>query len=349
MSLPRSIEQNYFPSLDGFRALAISTVLISHIYYGRNNVFSTFLSGAWGVNLFFVISGFLITTLLIKERARTGTVSLVSFYTRRALRIFPAAFLFLSAMVILNREYDLGITLSNFITAALYVKNLPISTGGSGWYLGHFWSLSAEEQYYLLIPGLLSIGYLAFRRAAVALIVLAHLAIVLHFHWGKDSVALAWATAILGNQISLLVGSLAAWYACDGKLIAKPVSSATSVALLFASMALHAGFVPALPTTLATSLSAVCLAYLVVGSIQKSDSVFFRILNSTPMKKIGLLSYSVYLWQQIFTYKPFIITLELNTWLAVIVNLAALGIVSVASYYCVERYFLRLKTRFVRT
>lgn len=140
--LPEFILSKYYPSLDGFRALACLAVIISHLAFGIRGRPLDFL-GDWGVDFFFVLSGFLITTLLIKEQGTHGSISLSLFYTRRALRIIPAAMIFLILMLGLNSIYRLGIPYHDFAAAALYVKNLPLNLSSgpkSSWYLAHFWS-----------------------------------------------------------------------------------------------------------------------------------------------------------------------------------------------------------------
>ncbi|HMC86217.1 MAG TPA: acyltransferase family protein, partial [Chitinophagaceae bacterium] len=105
-----------------------------------------------GVKLFFVISGFLITTLLIKEKIKTNTINLKKFYIRRFLRIFPVFYLFLIVIIVLNFVLHLAIPWYIFLTAALYLTNFFIYQ--THWTMVHFWSLSVEEQYYLVWPAL---------------------------------------------------------------------------------------------------------------------------------------------------------------------------------------------------
>lgn len=144
----------YVAALDGIRGLAISAVVISHARTG--GVFSSYMParfrGWHGVDLFFVLSGFLITTLLIEERVVSGRISIRGFYIRRARRLLPALGMMLLVYSILE-----GSTAHALHTAAvygLYFGNIHQDIWGTAQYngLNHLWSLAEEEQFYLLWP-----------------------------------------------------------------------------------------------------------------------------------------------------------------------------------------------------
>ncbi|RYE28202.1 MAG: acyltransferase, partial [Sphingobacteriaceae bacterium] len=146
--VPPVLNQNYLPSLDGLRALSILMVVGSHVLIGQN-VHSTFLysifNGALGVSIFFIISGFIITTLLMKELIYTKDINLKNFYIRRFLRIIPLAYLFLFVLIGLNQIFDMRINFSGFLLAFLFLKNFVGSETDPA--TTHYWSLSVEEQY----------------------------------------------------------------------------------------------------------------------------------------------------------------------------------------------------------
>lgn len=137
------------PSLDGLRAVSISLVVVGHWTELR---YHSVVAGAFanlGVKIFFVISGYLITSLLLKEYEKSSTIQLRGFYTRRAYRILPAAIIFkLPVFVIYWHE----LCWYHLAAAALYLANLDFL---HPWFLGHLWSLSVEEQFYFLWPGVL--------------------------------------------------------------------------------------------------------------------------------------------------------------------------------------------------
>lgn len=346
MEPPHYINQKYFPSLNGYRALAILAVIVGHVLPRSDWYILKAFSGTWGVDFFFVISGFLITTLLIKERERTGTISLSKFYIRRSLRIFPVAFLYIAVLYFFNAFYNLRISSTSFITAALYIKNLPIADSGDIWYLGHFWSLSVEEQYYLVVPALLSAGYVTFKRSAYALIICGCISVVLSFHVYKASVVIAFVESILVWQIPLFIGSLTSIYLCERRFTLPALGSLASITLLVGSGVLHTRLLMYIPNVLQGILSTLCFSALIVSGIQMNNSAFHRLMNGRVLAEIGILSYSLYIWQQIFTYKQFIVNIESMPNMSILCNLVLLALVSGSSYYLFERHFLRIKSKF---
>ncbi len=347
LPIPDFIDQKYYPSLDGLRAIAIFAVIIAHI----SGTSADFL-GFWGVYLFFVRSGFLITTLLIREKQRTGTISLRLFYARRALRIFPAAFFFIIAMLIFNKIYDLGISNKDFITTALYIKNIPFAMEDRSWYLGHFWTLSVEEQYYLFAPLIILVSYSYFRVISVILILCSYTVAFFAYHersslFGLGSTPLIYAASLLEFQIPLFIGSLTSLLICEGKIKIPSVGSFLSVLIILVSLLFQSEYLHfIIPTLFVSTLSSLCFAVLIVSGIQNDGGWFFYILNTNIIKRIGVLSYSIYIWQQIFTRSQFLIENN-NPPLSMVYNILALLIVSCFSHYVVERYFMRLKASFV--
>jgi len=148
----RFLETKIFPSLDGLRALSIIAVVWHHTH-GEIVGWPITGRGFLGVDLFFEISGFLIVTLLLRERRRTGTINLRNFYVRRFLRIFPPyyAMLFvIGAVALIGKGKTSAATLHEWPFALLYVSNLvPMES-----LLSITWSLSTEEQFYLVVPAI---------------------------------------------------------------------------------------------------------------------------------------------------------------------------------------------------
>lgn len=145
----------YRPQLDGLRALAIAVVLASHLWPRSSPAVSHYLpEGYWGVELFFVLSGFLITRLLWIDRAtmrrKEGSAAslIATFYARRALRIFPTYYLALAYALVAG----LGLTISTLPWFAAYLGNVHIFLTGASGSTNHLWSLAVEEQFYLLWP-----------------------------------------------------------------------------------------------------------------------------------------------------------------------------------------------------
>src|ERR1043165_7467655 len=138
------------PSLDGLRAVAILMVCLSRLAQTKGSPLHNFSSfGNLGVRIFFVISGMLITRLLVAEDAHRGAISLRNFYFRRAVRIFPAMWFYMAVMLALRAAGAVSLEPNDNLHAFTYTVNYDQHRS---WYIGHLWSLSVEEQFYLLWP-----------------------------------------------------------------------------------------------------------------------------------------------------------------------------------------------------
>ena len=147
----------YYPKLNSLRAIAIILVLIEHFAYAIGSHFS---AGYYGVDLFFVLSGFLITNILLKKNDNTNFKNWVNFIGRRALRIFPIYYLTILLLLILDYQP----LKKELLYVATYTYNyaweyfeLPLSN------ISHFWSLAVEEQFYLVWP-IIVLSFLKFKR-----------------------------------------------------------------------------------------------------------------------------------------------------------------------------------------
>jgi peptidoglycan/LPS O-acetylase OafA/YrhL len=150
----------YRPDLDGLRAIAVGLVILSH---ARLAVFAN--GGDVGVTVFFVLSGWLITILLLAEREQTGRIDLPAFYGRRVRRLGPALLLLLIVVFALDVVGGWPTIALSIGSTLFYVSNWVQATGTSVGFLGHTWSLSIEEQFYLVWPSVLIV--LGARRAGV--------------------------------------------------------------------------------------------------------------------------------------------------------------------------------------
>jgi peptidoglycan/LPS O-acetylase OafA/YrhL len=314
------------PSLDGLRAISISLVVLSHLVKWKHVSLDVIGSyGALGVHVFFVLSGYLITNLLLREYERSSTISLRDFYIRRAYRIFPAAFVFLAVVVVL---YWHQMRWYHVAAAVFYVANMDPSRP---WIFGHLWSLSIEEQFYLLWPFavkkwhrhrtaiLLGVFLFTpvFRTALYAFKV--HNGLVASLPAEADQLAIGCLLAIFAPRCWKISGYLAV-----GMLLAMifiPWFPATSPArTLFMLFGLR-------------PLLHVSIAGLVLHVIQ----VPYRALNWGPVAWLGQISYSVYLWQELFCSNA---SLHFGYFL-LLPTLAC----ACLSYYLVERPMLRLREK----
>lgn len=174
------------PSLDGLRALSVFAVILGHTnseWLDRIPFNRLFRDGERGVVMFFVISGFIITHLLLKELAQQGRISLKRFYLRRTLRIFPPFYVYLLTIAILSLLDWVQVTPASMLAAATYTWNYLPWAGG--WVIGHCWSLTLEEQFYLLWPGCIAIfGRRASLSIAVGIILFSPLSrVATYYAW----------------------------------------------------------------------------------------------------------------------------------------------------------------------
>ena len=346
-------------TLDGLRGVAVLLVVGDHTVGALTDgtgalpgILSTLSSGSVGVTLFFVLSGYLITGLLVRERTRTGRVAFGAFYRRRTLRILPAFSVFLGVVALLAAAGLVDVSGVQLLSAALFAWNY--SPAADGWWLGHTWSLAIEEQFYLLWP--LALAFLHPRRAcwiaaaylaAAPVIRVANYVLVegarddvwMMFHARADAL-------LLGCLIALLpTAHPEVWQRARGLAAARATVPLALVALVGSSALSRAyGGYWELPFGL-TVIALAGGALLLVAVARETPDVFTRILRWRVLTTVGLISYSLYLWQQVFL-APEGIALPVvgGSPLAVVAAFAAAAL----SYLVVERPFLKLKDRLGR-
>ncbi|MGZ3944226.1 MAG: acyltransferase family protein [Mucilaginibacter sp.] len=362
-AVPDYLQGRNYPALTGVRGVAIVIVLLYHL--GINRLlrhFDGWLVGRMGVDIFFVLSGFLITTLLTREKIESGHIALKQFYIRRALRIVPVAYLFLVVMLLVNHFFDFGINAKSFIYGFLYLKNLPISGINDNW-TTHLWSVSVEVQFYLLFPLLLWIDI----NKAAMLAAIAVIGILICSLLGFNHIGIFYSNAALytfcrammdafwEGPFAILIGCLFSILAFNGIINTgrfKNVSFLTCLLFIIAVIIRSRTFY-FYTTYLSEFLFDVLIGFVIVLSID-SHSWFTRLLNTRFLFWMGTLSYSIYIWQQIFVWMPapwpdsdFAGRSGIPLFLLVeALRLAGMIGTACLSYYFFERKFLKLKTRF---
>ena len=344
-SVPTTPGPRRIPSLDGLRAISIVLVMVSHLIgtdhfpVRDGGALAPFGDlGYLGVRIFFVISGFLITTLLVREHEKTGTISLREFYVRRAFRIFPAAYVFVGVMLLLGALGVFQFRDRDALHALTYTMNYHYLRS---WELGHLWSLSVEEQYYLLWPALvLLVGPPRVAKLALAMIVLAPVMRVLAWFlmpYRDDVMAEAYPCVMdaiaAGSLLAVLQPRLAGLRAYD-RFVRSRAFWLVPVVMLAMNRQLRVSF----DVTLGIPLQIAAIAVIVDRVVRVDRGHVFRLLNWAPMVWLGTLSYSLYLWQE-----PF-----LNHKAHALVNVFPLNVAlalacAVASHYLVERPFFRFR------
>jgi peptidoglycan/LPS O-acetylase OafA/YrhL len=162
------VSHTYFPAFDVFRGIGIVFVMLAHTPTRGDILAPIRPIGALGVHMFFALSGFLITYRFLEEKEQTGRIDLRAFYRRRVRRILPPALIYLAALAVMGPWLHLLPAKLGEIWASLFFYR-NIAPGG--WYTGHFWSLSLEEQFYLFWPVLLVAAGKSARLAALLIIV----------------------------------------------------------------------------------------------------------------------------------------------------------------------------------
>lgn len=341
----------YRPELDGLRGFAVILVLLDHAGVAgfRSN------GGAVGVGLFFVLSGFLITALLLEEDAKGGGIDLKAFWRRRFVRLLPALVVLL-AVVVPGFHLAGGTTAGPRGVAAilLYVGNWSRVAGESLYPIGHTWSLAVEEQFYIVWP-LLLVGVLRWRRTALVpttatlLAVSAGLRVWFWFTHGDPTLRAYFATDT--NAFMLLAGCLAAMLLrSDMRLEASPIVGWVS----FAGLLIISG-IPVIVsvetgvlllddswTYLAAPLLTTLFGSVLCIWLGQATSTAWK---WTPLASVGRISYGLYLW-----HLPILLAWgsqirPVQGRLVETVALMAMSVVAAAaSWYGVERPLMRFKT-----
>jgi peptidoglycan/LPS O-acetylase OafA/YrhL len=326
-------------TLDGVRAVSICFVLFAHaLGTGVLPMFAAAHAFAdIGVRSFFVLSGFLITTLLLRERARHGQISLRGFYLRRALRIFPAFYAYLAVVLVLRAAGYVSASDSDLAFAGTYTMNFHAERA---WYVGHLWSLAVEEQFYLAWP--LTLVMLGTQRAlgvAVAAIAVAPLVRVGLWYFRPDLRDLT-DQAFPCVFDALATGCVLA-IARDGleasERYRRLLDSRWFWAIPIGCAALTLVTRPWFGLGIAMTLANVGIALTVHRCVSRPTSAVSAFLEHPILVRIGVLSYSLYLWQQLFLNR------HSNAWINTFpVNLAFAFLVAALSYRLIERPFLRV-------
>lgn len=350
---PTEPGSSYLPALDGLRALAITSVLLYHDNW-------LVPGGYLGVDIFFVISGFLITSLLIREYGRNGNIDLKHFYLRRALRLFPALWTLLAIATAFALMFPRAPQAPHIWRGVgyslIYLSNWanardPFLLGP----FGHTWSLAIEEQFYFLWPLVLWSLLKYTKRWRTVLIVTLALAAMsairrldLSYHgtspWRiyngsdtrADSLLVGCGTAILMTNDRLkdliVVKMVSKWLAVGGIALIGYLMATTSLE--------WSGYGRGMFSVVAMAASAILVALLL-----DRDWLLTRLLSTRIFIWAGQLSYSLYLWH--YPIYQFMKSGRLGVSEHVLMPLRILLalLAAVGSFYLIERPFLRLKSR----
>ena len=356
----------YFPGLNGIRALAAILVIVCHIdewsyrfglastdYYKR-------LMGAYAVVMFFVLSGFLITYLLIKEKEKFGTISYRKFYTRRILRIWPVYYivLFIGAFLVIYFNPQLWHSRNIYVTSLFYflmVPNLVHNFGYRADIFGVLWSIGAEEQFYAFWPFIIKNSKIIIRSILIFLCVYLAMKFILTTQVQSTIKFHKWLHFVSFDYMA--VGAIAAWLYHKQHRILKvlyhPISQVFCWLFLLISIFHEPIHIPVLPS-FDRNYHAVVYAIIIlnVGTNPKTlVSLENRLCNF-----LGKLSYGIYAYHFIIlfllslTVKDFLGNIEsdlIKRMMMFALGISGTVLVSYLSYTYVESWFLRKKEKFM--
>ena len=303
-------------TLDGWRGIAIALVLFDHVQHALLYRYMRpwTQTGTHGVTIFFVLSGFLITSNLLK-----GPGDLKRFYIRRFFRLMPAAWTYLAVLLFIDSLTHIHATsLAEFLACVLFYRNFFIASAPS--LAGHFWSLSIEEQFYMFWPCILL--FAGARRcrwiAAAGAVACAAVRWIFWAHYNHDAIDLQ--TQVRAD--ALLVGCLLALLFSETRIRAAAARwskfwTLPALAALLCGMAFFHRIPPL--------FECVAIAALIAASVLHPHSIFSRPLAFAPLAWLGTVSYSFYLWQELFM--PF-----RSLWALCL----AMPLVALCSYYLIE-------------
>ncbi|HEY5327827.1 MAG TPA: acyltransferase, partial [Mucilaginibacter sp.] len=277
-----------------------------------------------------------------------NNISLKSFYIRRALRIFPVAYLFILVLIVLNIVFKLNVSVINFLGAGLYLMNFSsfFRKYYSADQTGHFWSLSVEEQFYLIVPFILKKNFKVYLLVILSIIFVLPLFICLQYACPALNKGILYAfTHYLIKFQAIAVGCLFSVLTFKYPIGKNIIKTKVIFNILAISTILYIQYDNffSVKSVFSSLLISLLVGYIIITNIIPGNDFIFKILNAGFLKTIGILSYSIYIWQQLFTYynknlPAFMVTFPLNV--------VCLIIVSCCSYYLYEKPFLKLKARF---
>ncbi len=342
---------HYLPALDGIRAVAVVGVLLYHASV------AWIPGGFLGVDVFFALSGYLITTLLLLERRDTNRIDLVGFWSRRARRLLPALFAVTVFVIVYARFFADPVELSRLagdaLAALLYVANWRFIFTNQSYFeqfaapspLRHTWSLAIEEQWYLVWPIVVSLGYRAGRHAsrnwAIGLVAVAGVSALWMawlFHPDADPSRVFYGTDTRAQP--LLLGAALAFALNErtlSRLTGYVLEGLGAAGLLAIALLFHFGNDQAAWMYRGGYLLVACVTCVVIAIVvQPSPSVAKTALAFGPLPLIGRLSYGLYLWH----WPIYVLLTEERTgrsgFTLLFLRLAVTGVVATLSYNFIE-------------
>lgn len=355
----------YLPGLNGLRAIAALAVVISHITLGlgefglNNKIFGTDIAGnasgltlaGHGVTIFFTLSGFLITFLLLKEKQVTGHVKIKEFYIRRILRIWPLYYLYFLVCIVTIFSYSMSFTKSSVPFYIFLAANIPFILGKTLPFLAHYWSLGVEEQFYLFFPQLAKLSNKKLLKVAVALIIiLLSLKFVFWVLYRKYGMELPFLAISVTRFHTMLIGVTGAilYYYRNSRFLYLATHKLTQIMawtciLLMAINKFH------IASVIDGELISLVSLFLIMGQVTKRNNLIN--LENKVCDFIGKISYGMYVVHPILIFYfarllGHFTDTTANYLLLYFLITATTILLSYLSYEFYEKRFLKLKAKY---
>lgn len=334
----------YLPTLDGWRAIAVLFVIFYHDALRSFGPLSTQWiqdHGVLGVDIFFGISGLLICSRILDEESTQGSISLTKFYIRRAFRILPPALFYLIVLAILGFMGILPVLPKEWFAALFFYRNYTLfssTVGHMDWFTAHFWSLSVEEHFYLILPGTLVVVPKRLRLVALGVMV---------------TLVDGWRLYRLQSRPLMFL-----MHHTDTRLDALLVPAMIAIILSFPQgrglllKICRFWFIPAAVLVYLLTWSghpawalffqSLLIPIMILGTVLYPQGYFARFLEFAPIRWVGKISYSLYLWQDMFFLERFFPNYRPLGWMQTFPwRFMLLLACATTSYYLVEKPMIK--------
>ena len=340
----------YLPTLDGWRAISIIMVLIYHaawFTYGPESnsydphIWNYFKIGGYGVDIFFTISGYLITSRILFEYKKYGTFNIKEFYIKRFFRIVPPFYLYLIFILLMNYFFDLKIAAIDILTSISFTR---IYFESHDWYTAHIWSLCVEEHFYIL----LSLYFFWWKRKSNWVILASLIGI---FAWNVISYRFKEIPSfseirnhlkVVSSMDFMFAGALMAFYSQEFAGLRKSMQKIQVPMFLLLFVLFSINF------SLKTIILPIYLSLLIYLTSLDPHEKIVLLLENKIIKYIGTISYSLYLWQQFFLVTQNSMNKELAFFQTFPMNIILVFVFGSLSYRYIEKPIIKFGRIFIK-
>lgn len=342
----------YLPCLNGWRAISILLVMAFHgswLYFSpegnspNGTLWHYFFQGSLGVQIFFSISGFLITSRILEEYEKYGTFNIKEFYLKRFFRIFPPYYAYLLIISVLSLMINLPLTIKELVGSGTFLR--IYMTENVGWYTGHSWSLCVEEHFYIILS---LVFFFISRKNIFKILPIIFIAIIVWNFWSFRNRYVFELNPIfeffkvIGKMEYMVTGAFFAFlnYYKKFKLeIFRKIQPALFVGM-FLVLFLEfrgKGFV-----------APVIFSFMIYITAINPHRYIYKVLENKVMNFIGKLSYSLYLWQQLLLVQPKSVISEIGMIQKMPLNVVLVFILAYLSYRFIEQPTLAYGRKFIK-